>query len=250
MISLLGNARKSLPRAKAVPFARMLMVGLLGCTTGYGAAIFTTPTGLTPGTQYQLAFVTDDGFDATSSTISDYNTDVTSEAALNSTLAAFDTANGVTWKVIGSTTSVDADVNAPSTGLVYTLNDVEVAGSGLYGGSLLSPIDIDQNGNVLSDDVWTGSNTAGTAAGGINDLGQTFTEVGESGLATGGWIAAFNGTESDNGLSLYALSSVITVPSSSSSVPEPGTAALTAGAAFFLFGFSRLRRRSARIPYR
>jgi hypothetical protein len=247
MISTLGNAVKSLPRNKAVLFARVLTVGLLGCTTSYGATLFTLPTGLAPGTQYQLAFVTDDGFDATSATISDYNTDVTNEAALNATLAAFDSANGVTWTVIGSTDTVNAAVNAPSTGLVYTLNNVEVASSGLYGGTLLSPIDVDQNGNILSDVVWTGSNTAGTAAGGINDLGQDFTEIGESGLSTGSWIADHNGTESDNALSLYALSSVLTVPSSTST-PEPATAALTGGAALFLFGVSRLRRRSARFP--
>jgi hypothetical protein len=216
----------------------IMATALMGCAMSYGGTVFTTPPGLAPGTQYQLAFVSDDGFFAVSTTISDYNADVTGEAALNATLAAFDTANGVAWTVIGSTTSVNASTNAPSTGLVYTLDGTKVVSSGLYGGSLLSPIDIDPNGNVLSDAVWTGTNTAGTAAGGINDLGQTFTEIGLSGSATGSWIASGNGVFSNNGLSLYALSSIITVPQTSS-VPEPGTIALTAGA-FLLLGL-RLR---------
>jgi hypothetical protein len=198
---------------------------LLSCTAAYAGTVLTTPTGLAPGTQYQLVFVTLDPSFATSTNIADYNTFVANEAALNATLAAFDSANGVTWNVIGSTTSVNANVNAPSTGLVYTLNNVEVVASNLYGGSLLSPINIDQNADAISTTVWTGSNSAGTAAGGINDLGQTFTEYGLDTSITSAWIAQTNGIESDNNMALYALSSVITVPQQSNT-PEPGTAQL------------------------
>ena len=83
-----------------------------------------------------------------------------------------------------------------------------------------------------------------TFAEGINDLGQTFTEYGFANLATAGWIADTNGIESDNNLTLYALSSVITVPQASST-PEPGTLGLTACAALLLFGVSRVGRRHA-----
>jgi hypothetical protein len=213
--------------------AAVLAAALLGCAAGYGGPIVTTPTGLAPGTQYQLVFVTADPFFATSTSISDYNTDVTNEAALNATLAAFDSANSVTWTVIGSTPTVNADANAPSSGLVYTLNNVEVASAGLYGGSLLSPIDIDQNGNTSNTGVWTGSLSAGTVAGGINDLGQTFPEFGDSASITSAWITDGNGTESDNNMALYALSSVITVPQVSS-VPEPGSLTLLPGALLVL----------------
>jgi hypothetical protein len=216
-----------------------------GSIAGYAGTIFTTPTGLTPGTQYQLLFVTSDTSLATSSAISDYNTFVTNEAALNSTLAAFDTTNGVTWTVIGSTTSVNANANAPSSGLVYNLENTELATSGVYGGTLLSPVGFDENGNSSATEVWTGSTTSGTAAGGINDLGQTFPEFGLANLATAGWIADTNGTESDNGLSLYALSSVITVPQASST-PEPGTLSLTACAALLLRAVSGAGSRPAR----
>jgi hypothetical protein len=224
------------------PLAWIGVLTLFGCTAGY-ASIVTTPAGLAPGSTYQLVFVTTDGFFATSTSISDYNTDVTNEAALNATLAAFAALNGVTWTVVGSTTAVNATTNAPSTGAVYTLDGTQVASAAnpLYAGSLLAPIDINQNGATDSTLVWTGSNSSGTAAGGINDLGQNFTEYGSSILTSGGWIADTNGIESDNNIPLYALSSVITVQGTSS-VPEPATVALVAGAMFLLAGLNRLRR--------
>jgi hypothetical protein len=234
---------RSFPGNVLIRAASIATLAVLAAAASYGGVI-TTPVGLTPGTQYQLAFVTTDAFPANLSTIATYNGDVASEAALNAVLAAFDTANGVTWSVIGSTTTVNAVGNAPSSGLVYTLNGVEVASgtNGLYSGSLLSPVDIDQNGNTLSTGVWTGSNSAGTASGGINDLGQTFPEIGVSTSTTGGWLAAGNGVESGNSNPLYALSSVITVPAASGT-PEPGTFALVAGATLLLLGITRFRKR-------
>jgi hypothetical protein len=188
-------------------------------------------------------FVTSGGFAATSGSISDYNADVTAEAALNSALATFDSANGVTWTVIGSTTSVNALTNSPSSGLVFTLDGAEVASPAqtLYSGSLLSPIDIDENGNTLPAAVWTGSFENGMAAGGINDLGQTFPEEGGSTLTTGWASGLSNGVESDNPQNLYAISSVLTVPASSSA-PEPGALVLIpAGMGLLLCVRRRLR---------
>jgi hypothetical protein len=108
----------------------------------------------------------------------------------------------------------------------------------LYSGSLLDPIDIDQSGNTEDTGVWTGSLSSGTAAGGINDLGQTFTEFGDSALASSAWITDSNGAESDNDGGLYALSSVITV---GSSTPEPGTMFLMPGALLLVWGMGRKR---------
>jgi hypothetical protein len=232
------------PRCNHSPSFRTIAAALFACAATHAAPIVTTPAGLAPGTQYQLVFVTSDAFLATSTGISTYNSDVASEAALNSTLAAFDSANGVTWTVIGSTQTVNADVNAPSSGLVYNLAGIEVASSTslLYSGALLAAIDINQNGVTESTGVWTGSTTAGTAAGGINDLGQTFPEFGDSALTTGGWISDGNGTESDNDAPLYALSSVITVEGS---VPEPATWTLLPGALLVLAGLSRRRKANA-----
>ena len=222
------------------------LLALFGCTAGF-ASIVTTPAGLAPGTQYQLAFITSGQSFATSTNIADYNAFVTAQAALDPTLAAFDTANSVTWTAIGSTQSVNATANAPSTGLVYILNGTKIASgtNTLYSGTLLSALDIDENGNPGVSTVWTGSNSAGTASGGINDLGQTFTEYGNSSLTTGGWIASTNGVESNNNMPLYALSSVITVPQVAGT-PEPATFALVPGALVLLFGLRRFR--SQQLP--
>lgn len=222
-------------------YSKLAMLPFL-VTAGYAGTVFTQPSGLAPGSQYQLAFVTRDLFQATSTNISDYNTAVTNEAALNTTLAAFDTANGVTWTVIGSTLTVNALTNAPSTGSVYTLDGVQIASSAsaLYSGSLLSALDIDENGNTFAGaGVWTGTVPNGNAAGGINDLGQTFAVNGLSNSTTGTWIDSSNsGPEADNNLALYALSSVITVPQAST-VPEPATLILIPSGLLLLAGIHR-----------
>jgi hypothetical protein len=240
---------------------------LLGCAASYGSGIITDPASLAPGTQYQLVFVTNDAVLGDLSDISDYNTFVTNQAAQNATLAAFDATAGVTWTVIGSSGAVDADVNSPSNGLVYTLDGAEVASIGVYGvnasnpegSSLLSPIDINQFGNSETTFVWTGSGSngfagnSGTSFGGsgngFNGLGGVFPSQGNStGLTSrdGGpsWVEGGTGAgvgEGNNDLPVYAISSVITVPGTSP-VPEPGQVALLPGAMVLLFGLSRLRR--------
>src|SRR5262249_45209929 len=102
------------------------------------------PNGIAFGTQYQLIFVTSDTTAATSSAITTYDAFVQSEAALNPVLAALNT----TWTVVGSTNGSNAKGHSPSTGLVFNLNGDLVADSAdpLYGGSILNPVDFDENG--------------------------------------------------------------------------------------------------------
>lgn len=262
-----------LPRTRRSNSRHIVRTGLLGlvlCAAGYGSAITTTPSGLAPGSQYQLVFVTNDSILGDLPSISDYNTFVANQAAQNAALAAFDSALGVTWTVIGSTGSVDADVNSPSNGLVYTLDGAEVASIGVYGvnaanpkgSSLLNPIDINQFGVFEDTFVWTGSGSngfvgnSGTSFGGsgngFNGLGGTFPSQGNStGLTSrdGGlsWIEGGTGAgvgEGNNSLPVYAISSVITVPGTSP-VPEPGQVALLPGAVVLFFGLSRLRRNAS-----
>jgi len=229
----------------------LLVLAVMGTASGsYAGTIYLVPPGLAPGDQYQLVFVTSDTFDATSSDISTYNAEVSAEAALNPALSAFDALNGVTWTVIGSTATVNANVNASSSGSVYTLDGVMVASStqSLYsdqcsesinlcpGPGLFSPIDITQWGTTLIDSVWTGSSSGGVAQGNPS-LGYAWTYLGAT-LAAGGdpwgdvsqgcstatsnyWADCDYNSSSDL-FSLYALSSVITVEEQPAPTPEPG----------------------------
>ena len=95
-------------------------------TTTASAAPITVPTGLNPGEQYRLAFVTSTTRDATSSNIADYNAFVTATANAVPELAEL----GITWKAIGSTSAVDAQDNTHTNVVldgvgvpIYLLND-------------------------------------------------------------------------------------------------------------------------------
>jgi hypothetical protein len=92
--------------------------------SGVAEAFQLIPSGLSPGNQYRLVFVTDGTIQATSTDINTYNTFVDNEAH-NSTIlndaftnVGIDPAS-ITWKVIGSTASVNAIGNT-STNTVHT----------------------------------------------------------------------------------------------------------------------------------
>jgi hypothetical protein len=85
-----------------------------------------------------------------------------------------------------------------------------------------------KSGNAVDTAVWTGSLSTVTAA------------MGDSVVTTSSWIDDIDGVESDNLVSLYALSSVITV-ASPAPTPEPGTILLMPGAILLLWGFGRKR---------
>jgi hypothetical protein len=191
------------------------------------SSIVTVPASLQAGDQYQLIFVTEEGFDASSPDISTYNLDVTTAAGLNPDLAAFDALNGVTWTAIVSagpsiddkSPDVAAQDNAPSLAPVYNLTGAEVSNS-LYIGALLAPVNIDQFGGGSGARVWTGSDGEGQVKFPLGTGGEV--EVGISNDSSGrDWLDG-NFSEAPNPgkteYQLYALSSVITVQTDS---PEP-----------------------------
>lgn len=227
---------------------------LLNCSVCFGgSAILTTPAGLNPGDRYQLLFVTADFFTATSTDISVYNAEVNAEAALNPLLAAFDSTNHVTWRVVGSTATVNANVNAPSSGKVYTLNGVLIADAAkpLYstgmciaeGCTLYAPPDINQYGITQIHVAWTGMNPGGVAS--PQPLGNPINGVTAGGpnITSFGWYSA-GAAAGTNSFPLYALSSVITVPATAPATPIPSTF-LLAGIGMTLAGlyWMRYRRR-------
>ena len=206
-------------------------------TSAAQAAFVVVPTDLAVGDQYRLVFVTAGTRDATSTNINDYNTFVTNQAtggtpgidtALDTALngAGFDLST-ITWKAIGSTSAVDARDNTGtnpsypwSTGVpIYLIdgNIVAYNNADLWDGDLQHPINKTNNDAIKSNVVWTGSTVAGLA--GLYPLGSNIPLGGDSGRADYGWI--FDGLYQPPSLwSLYAMSSVLTVPGNQ---PEPVT---------------------------
>ena len=189
-------------------------------------AIVTVPSGLNPGDQYRLAFVTSTTHNALSSDIDVYNAFVTGVANSQAALAALST----TWKAIGSTASMDArdntGTNPSATGVpIYLLNDKLIANNNadLWDGSIDNPLNIDEQGGILPALTWTGTISDGMAAGGqaLGGLGASVA-AGDSNQADSRWAWTFSVSQ-ENPRPYYALSGDLTAP-----VPIP--------AAFYLFG--------------
>ena len=103
-----------------------LAVSSLGLTAFSAlTAPITIPTGLNPGDQYRISYVTSTIRDVTSSNIADYNAFVT--AAADSVIEP--AALGTSWTAIGSTASIDARDNTNTSFTtstcvgIYLLND-------------------------------------------------------------------------------------------------------------------------------
>jgi hypothetical protein len=240
------------------------------------------PSGLAPGSQYQLIFVTSGTTNAESSDINYYNNFVQNAA----NAAGIGTSLGITWTAIASTDSVNALTNAPSLGPVYDLAGNLITQSSLYS-TFNTPLTnlpvIDEYGaNILSVNnnagiaggVWTGTTAVGTGATiGYAEADGTlgvpnpypmyvgysvFGDLGANNVNQGGPIAwltsqAYPPLDNPTGfiqaqpteLSLYGLSSVLTVPRGIST-PEPTTFTLLASGFLTAGGFGLVRRRRGR----
>ena len=222
--------------------------------------IVTVPTGLAPGSQYRLAFitaftygsVTNGTYQATSSSIATYNNDVANEAAQITELNGL----GATWSAIASTDAVSASANigaSPASVGIYLLdgttlvaNGTGTTGSGLFSGTLLARLNYTDIGTSIittnqSNWVWTGSHTDGTSYLG-RAMGDSPVQVGLPGYAnTVAWLDDVGYAPPDS-LPLYAISSVLTVQGASEPTPEPATTALAALGLASLFAALRLRK--------
>jgi hypothetical protein len=178
------------------------------------------PPSVAPGSAYHLAFATRDVRDATSSLISNYNTFVNNQAGLNPILTG--TNMGVQYKVIGSTATVNALVNAPVTASVYNFigNIIATHSADLWDGSILNPIEYDQFANSGFPDLWTGTDFTGIADAGF-ELGSATPRSGLAGFGVTNqrWI--------DDGVSgkaqkfrFYALSQQLIAPQSTVASPS------------------------------
>ncbi len=235
---------------------RFLLAAALAATLlgGTAMATYIPPTGLAPGSKYQIAFVTSGSTTVTSTNIADYNTFVTQQAALSSTLP-----QGVTWRVIGSTPTTNAINNAPTYAAVPIYNTagqlVASGSAGLWSGSILNPVEYDENGNSFFYQVWTGTGTNGTADGPLGEFPPDEATPGlyvspdraYSGYTNFGWIddgpvaSTLSYLETEK-FPMYALSSPITVP-------EPASLTLL-GTALLGLWVLYLRRRGAKAVVR
>jgi hypothetical protein len=210
--------------------ARAFLFGVISIITpvaSYPAPI-TVPTSLNPGDQYRLAFVTSTTTDATSWNTAYYNAFVTNVANSVPELVAL----GTDWTAIGSTPGIDARTNTNtdpniSTGFpIYNLAGDLVVPNNLVlwsQGDFYHSINVNEAGNLLSTNVWTGTNGNGTT--GSLPLGPasslfSYTYYGHSQDAGGSSWIKFSYDTYFNSFSMYSMSGVLTV------VPEPSTLAL------------------------
>lgn len=207
-------------------FVAVLCVCLCAVIEARAGIIIDTPSGLTLGDQFRIAFVTLNTTQATSSDIAYYNSFVTNDAVSQAGGGGNQVVYGgtvLTWSAIGSTSSVSAITNIGAFGVpVYLASGTRVSSSddasGLWSGSLLAPI----NGfltypSSFDTAVWTGTGLNGTSDGSfaLGVTGEFGPMTGLSNKSNGDWIAD-GSLSSGNRMSMYGISQVLTV----TGVPE------------------------------
>ena len=248
--------------------AILALAGLaLGASSAHAAVIgqlgvLDSSTGLNPGDQYRLIFLTSTTTTGLSSDIATYNSFVQATAAASTVFPKL--GNG-TWNILGSTLAVDARDNTGTnptieTGVPVFLMDgtslLAANNAALWSVPSAVPVTLDENGVATSNPggrVFTGSFNDGTGvgAGGGGGANGDGTGSGDTalgvldgqGVQTGQPINGNVGRELEfwirqwkepaaNALPVYAISEPLTV------VPEPSSVALLG-----LAGLALLRRR-------
>jgi hypothetical protein len=224
-------------------FGSLVLSLALTASHSYAGPI-TLPAGLAPGSEYRLVFVTADAWSATSSNIADYNDAVNNEANSVAALASL----GTTWLDIGSTPTVNAidnigqDAGIPiyNLGGLIVAHDATTSAGGLFSGFLIDSIGYNEFGESTTNpypgpednSVWTGTGSFGTAVcplgGGIECSPEEcppacsgFALLGDPLQTVPMWVDSFTVGPQSSGYSLYAISGILTVPSSS--IPEPSS---------------------------
>lgn len=232
-----------------------IVVGVAATPAVSWASVFTAPTGLAAGSSYRLMFISADQTSGKSTSISQYNSFVTSEAQQNALLPT------TTWSAIVSTGKKTAIANTDGGSItaaaytsdpIYMVDGTEVvaslenffAANGVLTGSnfqtslMIHILNADQNGSPFNGGyIWSGSNTDGSKA--------TRHAMGSHDPQT--WSFFYDGTPMPgfpegkaNDLPVIGISAPILV---GTPVPEPASAPLLATATAMLAALG-LRRRS------
>ncbi len=209
--------------------------------TASAGLVISTPGGLNPGDHFRILFVTSGITQAVAGDISTYDTFVNTDAN-----GATYNGSVISWQAIGSTPSVSAINHIGTTGdAVYLADGTKVTSSddssGLWSGSLLSAPDEYLDGTSVGGvDVWTGSNSDGSAS--THPLGSRFPAYGYSAQTDVYWTA-IAATSKLGSYYLYGISSDLVVPGATA-VPEPSTAVLAGlgGLAALAYSFARKRK--------
>jgi hypothetical protein len=177
--------------------------------------ITTEPSGLNPGDQYRLIFVTSTTRNATSSNMADYNAFVTGVANSQPELAALNTQ----WFAVGGTATTSARTNTGIVGTgdapVFRLDDQMVVNDAfdlwrtLSHQSLLNPVMVNETGASQVNLAFTGSSFDGTIGG--NPLGATKVDVGDPTNVNIAWLRSGQ-QQAVLSFCFYAVSAPITVP--------------------------------------
>lgn len=213
--------------------------------------IISTPSGLNPGDQFRIVFLTVGTTQATSGDIGYYNTFVNNDAISQAGGIGNNVLYGstvLTWTAIASTNAVSAISNIGSFGVpVYLGSGTRITASdtetGLWSGSLLAPINEFLTDPFFYDtSVWTGTLTTGSSAGSFTlGSGSGFGSLpGLSNKSNGEWVET-EAVPSNFSNNMYGISQVLTA------VPEPATCTMAvAGLAGLALSMVRRRKRASR----
>ncbi len=192
------------------------------------------PSGLAAGTRFRLLFVTSTTRDATATDIATYNTFVQTRAKAGH--SAISDSCGNLFKVVGSTSAIDARVNTDTestdtAALIYWLNGAKAADSytDFYDGSWDSRAGRSETGGTVSsgDSVFTGTKSDGTKESG-NELGAA-SPISAS-VGAGSPFGAGSAPQAQT-KSFYALSPIFTVGTKPTVTISAGTSPVTEGTA-------------------